>query len=213
MRSSNPVIACLASQYAGWSLPQGRQGRLLRARLRPGARARAGRAAVRRARLSQTAPRPPPWSWKAAVRRRRAGRQGRRRLPASSPTGLTFIYAPTQSLAGAVQVVARVLEVALHKAHELSFPLERIVDGSAPRRSRPPHPDFVTAMGRTNDAIIYARPGAPVRDAARQATRARLAKRCRARPRATTASRSRRSSSASRATSTPSIRCCSARRR
>ena len=40
-----------------------------------------------------------------------------------------MIYAPTQSLAGGAQVVARVLEVALHKAHELKFPLERIVDG------------------------------------------------------------------------------------
>ena len=39
-----------------------------------------------------------------------------------SPARLTVIYAPTQSLAGSVQVVARVLEVALHKAHELKFP-------------------------------------------------------------------------------------------
>jgi methenyltetrahydromethanopterin cyclohydrolase len=52
-------------------------------------------------------------------------------------------------------VVARVLEVALHKAHELKFPLERIVDGMGAAPLSPPHPDFVTAMGRTNDAIIY----------------------------------------------------------
>jgi methenyltetrahydromethanopterin cyclohydrolase len=55
-----------------------------------------------------------------------------------------------------VQVVARVLEVALHKAHELKFPLDRIVDGMGAAPLAPPHPDFVTAMGRTNDAIIYA---------------------------------------------------------
>ena len=47
------------------------------------------------------------------------------------------------------------LEVALHKAHELKFPLERIVDGMGAAPVSPPHPDFVTAMGRTNDAIIY----------------------------------------------------------
>jgi methenyltetrahydromethanopterin cyclohydrolase len=47
------------------------------------------------------------------------------------------------------------LEVALHKAHELKFPLERIVDGMGAAPLSPPHPDFVTAMGRTNDAIIY----------------------------------------------------------
>ena len=52
--------------------------------------------------------------------------------------------------------MARVLEVALHKAHELGFPLERIVEGMGVAPLPPPHPDFVKAMGRTNDAIIYA---------------------------------------------------------
>ena len=47
------------------------------------------------------------------------------------------------------------LEVALHKAHELKFPLARIVDGLGAAPLSPPHPDFVEAMGRTNDAIIY----------------------------------------------------------
>ena len=72
------------------------------------------------------------------------------------PDRLTFIFTPTQSRAGGVQVVARVLEVALHKAHELGFPLERIVEGMGAAPLPPPHPDFVKAMGRTNDAIIYA---------------------------------------------------------
>ncbi len=54
-----------------------------------------------------------------------------------------------------MQVVARVLEVALHKAHALHFPLERILDGMGAAPFAPPHPDFVTAMGRTNDAIIF----------------------------------------------------------
>jgi methenyltetrahydromethanopterin cyclohydrolase len=69
---------------------------------------------------------------------------------------LTILYAPTQSLAGSTQIVARVLEVALHKAHELKFPLGRIVEGLAAAPLAPPHPDMITAMGRTNDAIIYA---------------------------------------------------------
>ncbi len=71
------------------------------------------------------------------------------------PSDLAILYAPTQSLAGGVQVVARVLEVALHKAHELHFPLARIVDGLGAAPVPPPHPDFVVAMGRTNDAIIF----------------------------------------------------------
>jgi methenyltetrahydromethanopterin cyclohydrolase len=72
-----------------------------------------------------------------------------------APDRLTFIYAPTQSLAGSTQVVARVLEVALHKAHTLGFPLDNIIDGIGSAPLVPPSPDYVTAMGRSNDAIIY----------------------------------------------------------
>src|SRR5947209_18614394 len=93
-----------------------------------------------------------------------------------APDRLSFLYAPTQSLAGSVQVVARVLEVALHKTHELKFPLDRIVEGMGAAPLSPPHPDFVIAMGRTNDAIIYggrvqlfvAGPAADARDLAQQ---------------------------------------------
>ena len=72
-----------------------------------------------------------------------------------NPDKLTFIYAPTQSLAGTTQIVARSLEVALHKANDLKFPLDNIVDGIASAPLPAPHPDFLVAMGRTNDAIIY----------------------------------------------------------
>jgi methenyltetrahydromethanopterin cyclohydrolase len=73
-----------------------------------------------------------------------------------SPAKLTIIVTPTSSLAGCVQVVSRVLEVAMHKAHALHFPLENIVDGSGSAPVCPPHPKFVKAMGRTNDAILFA---------------------------------------------------------
>jgi methenyltetrahydromethanopterin cyclohydrolase len=71
------------------------------------------------------------------------------------PEGLTLVLTPTRSLAGTVQVVARVLEVALHKVHELHFPLERVLDGSGSAPVPPPAPDFLNAMGRTNDAILF----------------------------------------------------------
>ena len=38
-----------------------------------------------------------------------------------APSALTFILTPTSSLAGAVQITARVLEVALHKVHTWAF--------------------------------------------------------------------------------------------
>ena len=69
---------------------------------------------------------------------------------------LTIILTPTSSLAGSMQVVARVVEVSLHKAHELHFPLENILDASGSAPLCPPAPDFVQAMGRTNDAILFA---------------------------------------------------------
>nr|MCH9766003.1 methenyltetrahydromethanopterin cyclohydrolase [Alphaproteobacteria bacterium] len=68
---------------------------------------------------------------------------------------LTVLYAPTSSLAGTVQIAARVLEVGLHKAHALHFDLNNILDGYGVAPIAPPAPDFVKAMGRTNDAIIY----------------------------------------------------------
>ncbi|WP_020168215.1 MULTISPECIES: methenyltetrahydromethanopterin cyclohydrolase [Methylotenera] len=68
---------------------------------------------------------------------------------------LTFILTPTRSIAGTVQIVARVLEVALHKLHTLHFPLQNLVDGIASAPLPSPSPDFLTGMGRTNDAILF----------------------------------------------------------
>jgi methenyltetrahydromethanopterin cyclohydrolase len=156
VRSSDPVTACLASQYAGWRLSHG-EGKDAFVALGSGpARALARKeplfdlldyrdsATAATLVLESSRPPPAPLIGKVADDCRIA------------PEQLTIIYAPTQSLAGSVQIGARVLEVALHKAHELKFPLGRIVEGLGAAPLAPPHPDMVTAMGRTNDAIIYA---------------------------------------------------------
>ena len=62
---------------------------------------------------------------------------------------------PQRAWAMVMGIAARVLEVAIHKAHALHFPLENILDGTGTTPIAPPFPDFVKAMGRTNDAIIY----------------------------------------------------------
>ena len=155
VRSSQPVIACLGSQYAGWSLSHGSGDKAFHALGSGPARALAKKEQVLadigyqdeadRAVLVIESGKPPPRAIVEQVARDcRVGTEA-----------LTIIYAPTQSLSGGVQVVARVLEVALHKAHELKFPVERIVEGLGAAPLSPPHPDFVIAMGRTNDAIIY----------------------------------------------------------
>jgi methenyltetrahydromethanopterin cyclohydrolase len=154
-RSSHPVIACLGSQYAGWKLSHKADDGSFFALGSGPARALARReplfeklAYIDRADsgtlVLESAVAPP-----APVVEKIAHDCG------ISPQQLTIIFAPTQSLAGSTQIAARALEVALHKALELGFPLERIVDGMAAAPLCPPHPDFVAAMGRTNDAIIY----------------------------------------------------------
>jgi methenyltetrahydromethanopterin cyclohydrolase len=156
VRSANPVIACLASQYAGWRLTHGEgkdaffalgsgPARAL-ARSEPLFETLPYRDAATSAALVMESARPPPEPIVDKVAH----------ACGLVPERLTFIYAPTQSLAGATQIVARVLEVALHKAHELQFPLGDIVEGMAAAPLAPTHPDLITAMGRTNDAIIYA---------------------------------------------------------
>jgi methenyltetrahydromethanopterin cyclohydrolase len=150
--SNDPVVACLASQYAGWSLSHEKFFALGSGPGRAQARVEklfeelSYRDQATRVTIVLESGSPPP----KEVVEKVAAKSG------VAPDQVAFIYAPTQSLAGSVQVVGRVLEVALHKAHELHFPLDNIVDGVATAPLSPPHPDFVTAMGRTNDAIIYA---------------------------------------------------------
>ena len=190
------------------------QGRLLRARLRTGARARAH--ASRCSRISPIATSADDGDAgareraAAAAADRRQGRAGLR--PRAGPAHRSSMRRPRASPAARRSSRARSRSRCTRRMSS-NFPLERIVDGMGAAPLAPPHPDFVTAMGRTNDAIIY---GGQVHlfvtGPAERGARARRTS-CRAKARATTAGRSRRSSGASTAISTRSIRCCSARPR
>ena len=155
MLSSHPVLACLGSQYAGWSLSDGEGEQAFHA-LGSGP----GRAlAVKEPLFEQLGYRDRAESTVLVLE---VGKPPPRPVIDKvlrdcdvSPENLTIMLTPTESLAGTVQVVGRVLEVALHKAHELGFPLDRIVDGLGSAPLPPPAPKFLEAMGRTNDAIIY----------------------------------------------------------
>lgn len=153
--TAQPVLACLGSQYAGWSLAHGEgKGGFFALGSGPG-RALAGKeelfgelgyrdTADSTCLVLETDKIPPlPLLDKIADQ------------CGVAPQQLTLILTPTSSLAGSVQVVARVLEVALHKAHFLGFELKHIVDGMGTAPVCPPSPDFLTAMGRTNDAILF----------------------------------------------------------
>jgi len=158
VHSSQPVLACLASQYAGWSLAASKEetgGKKFFSLGSGPARALAGKEALftelgYRDRadagvLVLEVDRAPP---KVVIDKLL-------RDCHLQPDALTLILTPTTSLAGTTQVVARVLEVALHKAHELGYALANIVEGVATAPLPAPSPDGVIAMGRTNDAILY----------------------------------------------------------
>jgi len=71
------------------------------------------------------------------------------------PDNLTLLCARTASLAGGVQVVARTVETALHKLHEIGFDLARVVGGFGVAPLPPVAEDDLHAIGRTNDAVLY----------------------------------------------------------
>ena len=68
---------------------------------------------------------------------------------------LTLLIASTASYAGSVQIVARALETALHKMHELGFDLQRIQRGTGRAPLCPIARDHLAAIGVTNDAVLY----------------------------------------------------------
>lgn len=152
VHASDPVIACLGSQYAGWRLEEGdffamASGPGRAAALKEDIFAEIGYRDedATEATFVLEGDRAPPDALIARV----SAACG---VPADR---LAFILTPTTSLAGTVQIAARSLEVAVHKAHSLHFPLGRIRDGSGSAPLPPPSPKFLTAMGRTNDAILY----------------------------------------------------------
>jgi len=180
VRSSQPALACMASQYAGWSLAASKEetgGKRFFALGSGPARALACKeplfeelgyrdGAARGVLVLEVDRAPPPVVVDKVLRD--CG------LEAAQ---MSFVLTPTASLAGTTQVVARVLEVALHRAHELGFALHDILDGSASAPLPAPGADGLEAMARTNDAILY---GGQVRltvageEAAAQALAAKL---------------------------------------
>jgi len=155
VHSAAPVLACLGSQLAGWQLTSG-EGKTAFYALGSGP----ARAIARKESLFdelryqdqsdstclvlEVDKRPPAELIQKIVE-----------ACGIAAKNLTLILTPTRSLAGTVQIVGRVLEVALHKLHELKFPLDRVIDGMGAAPLPPPAKSFIDAMGRTNDAIIY----------------------------------------------------------
>ena len=156
VNTNDPVIACLGSQYAGWSLSSKDENSKFNALGSGPARSLALKEPLfkdinysdkskRTSLVMEVDSFPPDDVIEKIANDTKVDTKN-----------LTIIITPTSSIVGNIQVVSRVLEVALHKAHELKFPMSEIIEGFGSSPIPPTSPDFLTAMGRTNDAIIFA---------------------------------------------------------
>lgn len=152
VRTDHPVAACMGAQYAGWQLTLGKYFAMGSGPMRAAARKEG---LIESLELGEDAD--------IAVGVLESGK-----LPPNDlcrdvaddcrvpPAKLRLLVARTASLAGGVQIVARSVETALHKLHELGFDLSRIESGYGVAPLPPPAGDDFGSMGRTNDAILYA---------------------------------------------------------
>lgn len=152
VHSDNPVSACLAAQYAGWSISgpdkyfaMGSGPARALARVEPlfeelgyAEQSDVGVLALEGAAL-------PPAEVAAKIAERCA----------VAPERLVLLIAPTASLVGTVQIAARSAETGLHKLHELGFPLEAVVSALGIAPISPVARNDLRGIGRTNDAILY----------------------------------------------------------
>jgi methenyltetrahydromethanopterin cyclohydrolase len=149
--TDHPVLACMASQYAGWQIKAGKFFAM-------------GSGPMRAAYGKEELFAHIPGKEQAAVA---VGVLETRKLPDDAAIDyvrervgvpaaqITLLAAATGSQAGTLQVVARTVEMAMHKLHELKFDLTKVVSGYGVAPLPPVVSDDLQAMGRVNDAIIY----------------------------------------------------------
>jgi methenyltetrahydromethanopterin cyclohydrolase len=150
--TDHPAAACMASQYAGWAInPEGYfamgSGPLRsRARVEKELFEKLGYAEQTFRGVLVLEGRALPTDDVAAWVARKAG---------LSPDGITFAIAPTASLAGGVQIVARSIETGLHKMDTLGFDVTRVVSAIGTAPLPPVAKNDLRAIGRTNDCVLY----------------------------------------------------------
>ena len=150
--TDHPAVSCMAAQYAGWAIQVEKYFAMGSGPLRAHARVEKelfqklgyGERARRGVLVLET--RTPPTEAVAAWVGQKAGLE---------PSQLTFVVAPTASLAGGVQIAARILETGLHKMDTLGFDLRKIVSGIGTAPLPPVAKNDLRAIGRTNDCILY----------------------------------------------------------
>jgi methenyltetrahydromethanopterin cyclohydrolase len=154
---SHPVVACMACQYAGWAVkaPKTEDSKSYFAMGSGPARALYRgdpifssidyRDPADVAVLTlESGTLPPP-----AVTELIAEKCG------VSPDKLHLLMAPTACTVGSVQVAARIVETGIHKMHEVGFDINTVRSGFGSCPLAPVAADDLTAIGRTNDGVLY----------------------------------------------------------
>ncbi len=150
--TDHPAVSCMASQYAGWAIQVGKYFAMGSGPLRAHARVerelfeKLGYAEQARRGVLVLETRAVPTDEVAAWVGQNAG---------LAPHDITFVVAPTASLAGGVQIAARILETGLHKMDTLGFDVKRVVSGMGTAPLPPVAKNDLRAIGRTNDCILY----------------------------------------------------------
>ena len=150
--TDHPAVSCMASQYAGWAISVDKFFAMGSGPLRAHARVekelfgQLGYAETATAGVLVLEGRVPPTEAVAAWVAEKARLQ---------PSQLTFLIAPTASIAGGVQISARILETGLHKMEVLGFDVRRIVSGYGVAPIAPVAKNDLRAIGRTNDCMLY----------------------------------------------------------
>ena len=150
--TDHPAVSCMASQYAGWAISVDKFFAMGSGPLR--AHARVEKELFEKLGYEEKAKhgvlvlegRTRPDDAVAAWVAEKAGLE---------PAQLTFVIAPTASLAGGVQISARILETGLHKMETLGFDVRRVVSGCGAAPIPPVAKNDLKAIGRTNDCILY----------------------------------------------------------
>jgi methenyltetrahydromethanopterin cyclohydrolase len=150
--TDHPAVSCMASQYAGWAIEVGKYFAMGSGPLR--AHARVERELFQKLDYAEQATRGVlALETRAAPTDEVAAWVGQKAELA--PSQLTILAAPTASLAGGVQISARILETGLHKMHTLGFDVKKVVSAIGTAPLPPVAKNDLRAIGRTNDCILY----------------------------------------------------------
>jgi methenyltetrahydromethanopterin cyclohydrolase len=152
MSTDHPVIACMASQYAGWRISAGKYfamgsgpGRALSLNPKKLYAEIDYRDSYTSAVLVLESDKLPPEEVTDKIAKDCN----------VDPCDLYVVVAPTASIAGSVQISARIVETGIHKMESIGFDINTIKSGYGIAPISPIIGDSTKCMGSTNDCIIY----------------------------------------------------------